>query len=267
MLIDCHTHAFTKEDMERLVLSMKKNNIDKSVVIYWPLEYFGERKVPPLKEVIANISAHKNLFLVGSLRLTENKNFERQMEELETALSRKEIYGIKLCLGYEHFFANDPRCDRIYELCTKHGVPVMYHTGDSWGYSKAIFRFANPAYIDDVAVNFPKLKIVICHMGNPCWIKETAEVLYKNRNAFADMAGLLSTSRQNRLEKYYNKSLKEQILNLAAYCESPRKLLFGSDFDIYQQGPYVRFLESFKEFSKEDMEYIRHKNAENLFGI
>lgn len=51
------------------------------------------------------------------------------------------------------------------------------------------------------------------------------------------------------------------------YCGTPRKLLFGSDFFIYKQGQYVEFLASFKEFSKIDLEYIKYKNAKELFGI
>ena len=36
-------------------------------------------------------------------------------------------------------------------------------------------------HIDDLAVDYPDLKIVICHIGNP-WIKDCMEVVNKNKN-------------------------------------------------------------------------------------
>jgi len=268
MLIDCHVHAYTKEQINKLLSSMEKNRIDKSVIMYWP-NIGGTKesifKTLPLGEVLKNIKNHPNLFLVGSIKVTDDKYFDKQFKELEGALLKKQIIGVKLYLGYEHFFANDPRCDVIYKLCTNYNVPVIYHTGDTWKLKTAAVRFANPIYIDDVAIKFPKLKILISHLGNPCWIKETAEVVYKNKNVFTDFCGTLSFP--GRFEKEYNENLKRQILELVAYCGTPRKLLFGSDYDVYKQEQYVKFLNSFKGFSSEDLEYIKYKNAEKLFGI
>ncbi|MBU1204763.1 MAG: amidohydrolase family protein [Nanoarchaeota archaeon] len=242
---------------------MKKNRIDKSVIMYWP--NIGGTKVPKINEVLKNIRNYPNLFLASSIRITDDRKFNREFEELKNILSKKQIVGVKLYLGYEHFFANDPRCNKIYELCIKYNIPVIYHTGDTWNLKNAMVRFTNPIYIDDVAVKFPKLKILISHLGNPCWIKETAEVIYKNKNVFTDFCGTLSFP--GRFEKEYNNNLKKEILELVAYCGTPRKLLFGSDFDLYKQEQYIKFLESFTEFSKTDLEYIRHKNAEKLFKI
>jgi hypothetical protein len=242
---------------------MKKNKIDKSIIMHWP--NLGEIKVPAFDEVLKNIKKHPNLFLAGSIRVTDSKNFDSQFKVLEEALVKKQIVGVKLYLGYEHFFANDPRCDAIYELCVRYNAPVIFHTGDTWCLKRAIVRFANPIYIDDVAVKFPKLKILIAHLGNPCWTPEAAEVVSKNKNVYTDFSGILSLS--GRFKKVYYESVKRQILELVAYCETPRKLLFGTDFELGKQEDYIEFLESFEEFSKTDMEYIKHKNAEKLFGI
>jgi len=268
MLIDCHVHAYTKEEIKKLLLSMEENQIGKAVIMYWP-NIDGLKnpvlKTPPLNEVLENIKNYPNLFLAGSIRVTDEKNFDTQLKELENALVKKKIIGVKLYLGYEHFFANDLRCDVIYKLCLKYNVPVIYHTGDTWKSKTALVRFTNPIYIDDVAVKFPKLKILISHMGNPCWTKETAEVIYKNKNVFTDFCGILSFF--GKFAKDYDDSLKKEIRELVSFCGSPRKLLFGSDYDIYEQKQYIDFLKEFKEFSKEDLDYIGYKNAESLFSI
>lgn len=266
MLIDSHIHSYTKEDIEKLLLGMKANGIDKSVIMYWPWPTFGGRKVPPFERVLENIKSHKNLFLAGSMVVTDSKNYETNIKMLEAALSKKQIVGIKLCLGYDHIFANDERCDAIYELCLKYKVPAVFHTGDTWNMiSNSLVRYANPIYIDDVAVKYPKLKIIISHIGNPCWIKETAEVIYKNKNAYADFSGILASSGWFEI---YNDGIKQQIIEMAAYCENPRKLLFGTDYYVHRHEPYIKFVKSLEDvFPKTDLEYIRHKNAERLFGI
>jgi len=247
---------------------MENNKIDKAVIMYWP-NIGGPKnpvfQAPPLGEVLENIKNHPNLFLAGSIRITDEKNFVSQLKELEKFLLKKQIVGVKLYLGYEHFFANDQRCEAVYELCLKYNVPVIYHTGDTWELESALVRFANPIYIDDAAVKFPKLKILISHMGNPCWIEETAEVIYKNKNVFADFCGILPFP--GPYEKEYNENIKKQIRGLIAYCGTPKKLLFGSDYIVFGQKQYVEFLKEFKELSKEDLDYIKYKNAEKLFGI
>ena len=262
-IIDCHVHAYTNKQIKNLLLSMKKNGISKAVIMYWPLK--GGMNAPIFEKVLKNIESHNNLFMAFSLRMTDDKAYKEQIEKLEPALKNIKIVGVKLYLGYEHFFANDQRCDRIYQACMKYKKAVIFHTGDTWNYKTALVRYANPIYVDDVAVKYPDLKILISHMGNPCWIKETAEVIYKNENVFTDFSGTLSFPSQ--LEKEYNANLKKQILELIAYCSTPRKIMFGSDFFLYGQNQYVKFLNGFKDISKIDMEYIKHKNAEKLFGI
>ena len=138
MLIDCHVHAYTKKQIAKLLLSMKKNRIDKSVIMYWP--NIDGTKIPKFNEVLKKIRNCPNLFLAGSIRITDDRNFNREFEELKNILSKKQIVGVKLYLGYEHFFANDPRCNKIYELCIKYNVPVIYHTGDTWNLKNAIVR-------------------------------------------------------------------------------------------------------------------------------
>ena len=271
MIIDAHVHAYTKERINELLLSMKKNKIEKSIILYWPgvaknrpqpKPFFQS---PPFKDVLERIKKYKNLFLAGSIRITDTETFDDYFKELENAIVNKNIVAVKLYLGYEHFFANDSRCDKIYELCLKYKIPVIFHTGDTYSIKDALVRFANPIYLDDVAVKFPNLKIVIAHLGNPIWIKETTEVIYKNKNVFADISGTLSLSR--RFEKEENNNLKEEILKLVYYIGSPRKLIFGSDFPLYRQEQYIEFLDDFQVFSKLDMDYIKYKNAEKIFRI
>jgi uncharacterized protein len=100
------------------------------------------------------------------------------------------VKGIKLYPGYDQYAINDPSLETVFRIAAKHDVPVMIHCGDTYA-KHAKVRQAHPLLVDDVAVDYPDVKFVICHLGNP-WFQDTAEVLYKNDNVYADISGLCS---------------------------------------------------------------------------
>jgi hypothetical protein len=176
------------------------------------------------------------------------------------------VVGIKIYLGYEHIFANDERCEPIYELCEDLGIPVIFHTGDTYNYPKAIVRYANPEYIEDVAVAHRKLKIIIAHLGNPHWMDIVAMILTNKKNVYADISGTLSY-KGNRFNKEDDENFKERLMKLIVWCGDAKKLIFGTDYPIYQQKRYIEFVESIDIISKSEKRYLYYKNAEKLFDI
>ena len=56
----------------------------------------------------------------------------------------------------------------IYRECEERGVPVMFHTGTSI-FPRARNVFADPMPIDDVAIDFPRLQIILAHAGRPLY--------------------------------------------------------------------------------------------------
>jgi predicted TIM-barrel fold metal-dependent hydrolase len=266
MIIDCHVHAGSKEEVQELLKSMTDNHVDISIILYWP--NLPGHSNPPLSVMHSLIAGHRNLLLAGSIKVKNNRNFNQDLDALENAIINKNIVAMKLYPGYEHFYANDAACDPIYQLCQKSHIPVIFHTGDTWWKIRtSIIRYANPLYIDDVAVKYPKLKILIAHLGNP-WIRETSEVVYKNRNVFTDMSGILYTDlNPGRFEKRYNDALKGHLFDLVAYCGTTKRLLFGTDFPLYSQEQYLDFIHSFREFTTNDLNNILYKNALDFFNI
>ncbi|GAB4282968.1 MAG: hypothetical protein Kow0068_07750 [Marinilabiliales bacterium] len=269
MIIDNHTHANTEEELIELIKSMDNNSIDKSIVLHIP-KY-------KLKEQIKNIMKYKNrLYLVGSIQIENNHKFYEDFIELHNAVIQKEIYGVKLYLGYEHFYANDKRCDIIYQMCEKHNIPLIFHTGDTWiGENKtSIVKYANPIYIDEIAVKYPKMKIVISHMGNPIWINETAELVFKNKNIFTDFSGMLTnkgkTKSMNTRIEHYNKKTEEKIIDLINYVGDSKKIMLGSDYGYFTQNIYVEFINKLllqNVITDSEFEDITYKNAVKVYGI
>jgi len=272
MIIDMHTHVDSEKEVQSLLTSMKKNKIEKACIIYW---HFGKtsdphEKIWSLHELIDAVSSYPNLFVIGSMKITDKKNYSKNLKEIESLLKTKKIIGIKFYLGYEHYFANDERADPLYRLCLKYDVPAIFHTGDNWITPKttnALVRYANPIYIDDVAVKYPDLKIIICHLGNP-WVNEAAILIAKHKNVYGDVSGLLSYGDSNDIfSRMDNEIIRQKVIELIAWCHTPRKLVFGTDFDIYPQKDYIDFVNSLPNLSKEDKEFIFFKNAQMLFRI
>lgn len=96
---------------------------------------------------------------------------------------------IKLMPPYQFFFPDDKKMYPFYEECVKQKKIIIFHTGTT-DYQPAKLVYGHPLKIDTVAVDFPKLKIVMAHSGDP-WFKETADIVIKNSNVYADVSGII----------------------------------------------------------------------------
>jgi hypothetical protein len=102
----------------------------------------------------------------------------------------------------------------IYGECERHGMPVMIHTGTSI-FPGARSKFGNPMELDDVAIDFPDLQIIMAHGGRPLYMTEAFFILRRHRNVWFDLSGIPP------------KQLLEYFPRLA---ELERKLLWGTDW-------------------------------------
>ena len=77
----------------------------------------------------------------------------------------------------------------IYAAAERFGRPVMIHTGTSI-FPGARNRFADPMPADDVAVDFPKLPIVLAHAGRPLYTETAVFLARRHRNVHLDLSGI-----------------------------------------------------------------------------
>ncbi len=77
----------------------------------------------------------------------------------------------------------------IYRRASERGVPVMIHTGTSL-FPGARCRYGHPMEIDDVAVDFPDLTLIMAHGGRPLWMDEAFFILRRHRNVWFDLSGI-----------------------------------------------------------------------------
>lgn len=78
---------------------------------------------------------------------------------------------------------------RIYRRCEERGLPVLVHTGTSI-FPGARSKWGHPMELDDVAIDFPKLTIVMAHGGRPLWMDEAFFILRRHPNVFLELSGI-----------------------------------------------------------------------------
>jgi hypothetical protein len=139
------------------------------------------------------------------------------MGELERCHQGLGAKGVKLGAIYQGLHPLDRRYREIYGYCQRRGLPVIAHMATTFS-SGVPLDYARPAYMDQVACEFPDLKIVLAHMGHP-WEGETIAAIRKQPNLYADVSALYY-----RPWQFYN------TMRLVVEYKAEANLLFGSDF-------------------------------------
>ena len=269
-VIDCHVHLndydqinkserkflSLEERLTSLIQSMHDSSIDYSIVLS---SYKVDADRPSTSEIIDAANKHDNeLGVVAGF--TIDNHTEEDLKNYRVWLKDGIIKGIKLYCGYEHYYPSDERYQGIYDMCVEYGSPLMIHTGDTFS-DKAKVRFSHPLNIDDVAVDNPELKIVMCHLGNP-WIIDCQEILYKNRNVYADISGLTVGDFTVAAETHYATKVREMI----CYVGENHRLLYGSDWPICNMSSYLRFVHKLG-LDQEAFNLLMYNNAKIVFRL
>ena len=132
-----------------------------------------------------------------------------------------------------HLEPAHPNYRRYYELAAKYNIPVMFHTGDTYS-PQAKLKYAQPLGVDDVAVDHPNTRFVICHIGNP-WTIDAAEVIYKNMNVWGDLSGLMVGTDEVFISDEGREAKAEMchaIQKAIRYSERPNRFVYGTDWPL-----------------------------------
>jgi predicted TIM-barrel fold metal-dependent hydrolase len=186
--------------------------------------------------------------------------------EVESIIASGAVIALKSYLGYLHFEPAHPNYRRYYELAAKYQIPVMFHTGDTYSPS-AKLKYAHPLGVDEVAVDHPDTRFVMCHVGNP-WMIDAAEVIYKNMNVWADLSGLLLGSEELFISEEGREAaaeLRYAIHRAIRYSERPNRFLYGTDWPLVPMIPYRDFI--LDAVPPEYHEQVFEENARVLFRI
>jgi predicted TIM-barrel fold metal-dependent hydrolase len=134
--------------------------------------------------------------------------------ELERCVTELGFRGLKIYPTYHHFYVNSSRMYPLYAKAQELGIPIMIHTGSSV-FRGSRLKFGDPLYVDDVAVDFPDLTLLMVHSGRGFWYDRAYFLARLHPNLYMEIAGLPP----QRLLDYFPEL--ERVAD---------KVIFGSDW-------------------------------------
>ena len=193
---------------------------------------------------------------------TSDDHFNRCEEVLKSGA----VVALKCYLGYLHYEPAHPHYRRYYELAARYRLPVMMHTGDTFS-PRAKLKYAHPLGVDEVAVDHPETRFVMCHIGNP-WTTDCAEVIYKNMNVWADLSGLIigdESTFETDEGRANAADLAEVIQRTIRYSERPNRFLYGTDWPLAPMPAYRDFVR--QAVPEEHHACVFEENAQLLYRL
>lgn len=109
--------------------------------------------------------------------------------ELARLVNEDGIRGLKLYPTYNYFYPNDRMLYPLYASAEELKIPVMVHTGSSV-FKGSRLKYGDPLFLDDVAVDFPELKILLVHSGRGIWYNNAFFLARLHPNVYMEVAGL-----------------------------------------------------------------------------
>jgi uncharacterized protein len=166
--------------------------------------------------------------------------------------------GFKFHPPTQGFYANDQRMYPLYEVIAGAKLPALFHTGQtavgqgSGAGGGVRLKYGNPIYLDDVAVDFPDMPIIMAHPSFP-WQEEALAISLHKAQVYIDLSGWSPKYFPPQLVQYANTLLKN-------------KVLFGSDHPMISSD---RWLADFATagFREEVQPLILKENAAKLLGL
>ncbi len=114
---------------------------------------------------------------------------EKPVDELEELVRNQGFKGLKLYPTYQHFYPNETKIHPLYAKAQELEIPVLLHIGSSI-FTGARLKYGDPIYLDDVAVDFPKLKVLQAHSGRPFWYEKALALARIHENVYMEVSGL-----------------------------------------------------------------------------
>ena len=158
---------------------LKSLGISRAMVAAADCESMGGRFLPNDKLAEA-IEKHRTLFI--PFAGADPFKGVRAVRELEHAFKDLGFYGVALPPWELNLPTNDKRFYPIFSKCAEHDKILFVHCSINHGVGRKI-GLTHPSYLDEVAQDFPELKIVANHGGWP-WVNDLVGVAWRNPNVY-----------------------------------------------------------------------------------
>ena len=215
----------------------------------------GRRRIP--NEEIAE-AARDNADMMIAFGSVDPHKGRMGAREVRRLIEENGVKGFKFHPTVQGFHPYDRMAWPIYEVIAEFGLPAIFHSGHS-GIGSGMrcggglrLEYSNPMHLDDVAIDFPDMQIVIAHPSWP-WQDEALSVAMHKPNVWIDLSGWSPKYFPKQLVQYANTLLRD-------------RMLFGSDFPLITPD---RWMKDFEEagFRPEVHSLILKDNAVRLLGL
>ena len=166
--------------------------------------------------------------------------------------------GFKFHPSAQGFYPNDRAAYTVYEAIAEAGLPAIFHSGQTGvgaglpGGGGIRLKYSDPMFLDDVAVDFPAMPIVIAHPSFP-WQDNALAVATHKPNVYIDLSGWSPRYFPPQLVHHANTLLKH-------------KVLFGSDYPVITPDRWLQDFEAL-DIRPEVRPLILKRNAIRLLGL
>jgi predicted TIM-barrel fold metal-dependent hydrolase len=215
----------------------------------------GRRRIP--NEEVAQAAAENSDIMIAFASVDPAKG-KMGVREARRLIEEHHVKGFKFHPTAQGFFPNDRKAYPLYEEIAAAKLPAIFHSGHSGigtgmrGGGGLRLKYSNPTYLDDVAVDFPDMPIIIAHPSWP-WQDEALSICLHKPNVYIDLSGWSPKYFSPQLVQYANTLLKE-------------RMLFGSDFPLLTPDRWLKDFEA-AAFKPEVRPLILKENAIRLLGL
>lgn len=215
----------------------------------------GRRRIP--NEEVAELAAQNADIMIPFASIDPHKG-RMGAREARRLIDDYGVKGFKFHPTVQGFRPNDRMAYHLYEVIAEAGLPMLFHSGHS-GFGSGVrgggslrLENSNPMHLDDVAIDFPDVPIIIAHPSWP-WQDEALSVAMHKPNIYIDLSGWSPKYFPPQLVQYANSMLKDRVL-------------FGTDFPLITP---ERWMKDFDEagFKAEVKPLILKENAAKMLGL
>jgi predicted TIM-barrel fold metal-dependent hydrolase len=230
----------------------------KGILVGWDAETNTGEPAMSNDYVASMVKDHPEAF-IGAYGSVDPWKGKLAVMEAERCITELGLMGIKFQAAAQGFYPNDRRFYPLWEKCVEVGASIQLHTGTTGlgagmpGGAGIKLKYTRPIpYIDDLAADFPDLKIICLHPAYP-WQDEAIAMAIHKPNVFFDLSGWLP--------KYFPEPLKKEIKG-----RLKDRVMFGSDYPVM---PFERLFAAWDKegYSAELMEKIYYKNAIRILDL
>jgi hypothetical protein len=256
MIIDVHNHITVKSSpyhlpVEEYIKTMDELKVEKAVILGKDYGKLGDQQQSnlPDEQTADFVKTHPDRF-IGFTAVHPDRGEKQNLERVERAVNDLGLKGIKIN-PHAGFYPNDERLYPVYEKATELDIPVVVHTG--------IKAPTEGTRVNDVAVDFPDMTIIIAHAGYP-WVEETILVGLYTGNVYVDISTL------TQIEGVMGFEVILPTLQKLTSSWGAQRVLFGSD-GIFNMEDTIKAVKDADFLSESDKAKIFGENAKKVLKL